>query len=169
MIPFIWKISYLSSPIVNETVTALLLAIMFLPMWTLQCQKLFPVRSQNQPGPMHAGSPSWPLHHICPVSVGTKTSSKCSVIILGSASPLYPSLGYYLIQIQTWSWWEQCPLKEQFLCEFFIIVSIFLPSSYQSHEHWHKPPGPRHHQWQCCETEKQYQVVWVGYPCDFKM
>ena len=89
------------SPIVNAAVTALLLAIMFLPERTLQCQKLLPVRSQNQPGTMRAGSPSCPLHHICPVSVGTKTSSKCSVIILGSASPLYPSLGYYLIQIQT--------------------------------------------------------------------
>ena len=83
------------SSIVNAAVTALLLAIMFLPERTLQCQILPPGRSQYQPGPMRAGSPSWPLHHTCPVLVGTKTSSKCSVIILGSASPLYPSLGYY--------------------------------------------------------------------------
>ena len=77
------------SSIVNAAVTALLLAIMFLPERTLQCQKLPPGRSQYQPGPMRAGSPSWPLHHTCPVLVGTKTSSKCSVIIRGSASPLF--------------------------------------------------------------------------------
>ena len=77
------------SSIVNAAVTALLLAIMFLPERTLQCQKLPPGRSQYQPGPMRAGSPSWPLHHTCPVLVGTKTSSKCSVIIHGSASPLF--------------------------------------------------------------------------------
>ena len=74
------------SPIVNAAVTALLLAIIFLPERTLQCQKLLPVRSQNRPGPVRAGSPSCHLRHTCPVSVGTRMSSKYSIIMHSNRS-----------------------------------------------------------------------------------